>query len=257
MKRIFEALLFMWREGGKAALRRLEYWKLLDEATKRKLEERIERYFLISRLIDFAEEKFSDNVDENWALCTLSSVLIENIVRGALLKLGIELKRKFEDNARTLVEEVGKIGIKIDFHELMEAWGGRGVTIHEVYRFPVSSDTATRSYQRALRLLNKLSSLFIEKMYIVDWSTPLGALKEDRVIVVGDKAYHMGRHPRTGEDFDEWAREKIRSGKLRVIQGRGDHREFLRQIGIHCMCEIKPKENQPPSIKWLEEQLSS
>lgn len=99
------------------------------------------------------------------------------------------------------------------------------------------------SLLRSLKAVQKAALGSIRKerdIYVIDWSVPTGALTGPRVIVVNDKAYHMG------EPFDSWVREK----GLRIKKGFGDnHVEYLSSMGIRCTCKL------PPSIKWLEEQL--
>jgi len=98
---------------------------------------------------------------------------------------------------------------------------------------------------RSLKAIERASLEVVEKeeegVYVVDWSSPTGALTGDRVIVVGNRAYHMG------EPFDSWARQK----GLSIVPGfGGNHITYLKSRGIKCTCR------NPPSIEWLEHQTA-
>ncbi|KXB02362.1 hypothetical protein AKJ43_01910 [candidate division MSBL1 archaeon SCGC-AAA261D19] len=80
------------------------------------------------------------------------------------------------------------------------------------------------------------------EMRIIDWSKPAGRLDEARVIVVGQKAYHMGK------PYDSWAKNR----NLPIEIGAGeDHRQHLKSIGVECVCDT------PPSVEWLESRLGT
>jgi hypothetical protein len=160
-----EELMFLdflrvfFRRGAEDAFQYIMRREVLSNDQIERLKNVVLKQYQIWYLIDEAREKFNPNINENWALALVSSTLIENVVKQSLLSFGCRPTRNFEENAKRLVELAEKQGVKLDLSELIEAWGGRRIPVHEAYKYPVSAESAQRSYERALRLINTLSPL--------------------------------------------------------------------------------------------------
>ncbi|MGQ9470011.1 MAG: hypothetical protein ACUVTD_09400 [Nitrososphaerales archaeon] len=230
-------LRIFFRRGAEDALDYLKSKGMIDSAQADSLKNTVLKHYQIWYLIDEAGERFNPNIDANWALALVSSTLIENVIKGTLSKLGHKPSRSFEQNAKRLVEVVKPYGIELDLQELIEAWSARNIPVHETYLYPISAASAQRSYERALRLINVLSSIRKEEIFCIDWSEPSALLTRSRVIVVGGEAYYMG------EPYDSWVRQKnIRIEKRPPDE---DYHKYLESKGIRCTHQ------QPPSIEWL------
>ncbi len=165
--------IIFFRGGAEQALERLKQRKILSNDEANRLKDAILRNYQIWYLIDSARENFSLNVDENWALALISSVLIENIVKKSLLEFEATPTRSFEENAKKLYKILEEQDIltdlqkkvRFDLHELSEAWSSRKILAHEVYNYPITPQSAQRAYERALSMLGYflLSRILSEK----------------------------------------------------------------------------------------------
>ncbi len=213
------------------------------EALYRDVEEKVksnyEHLMPLTELIKLATD-LSKNFNQNWALASLSLVLMENVVKYAQTKLNLRPKGNMENQIKELAHKVKELGIDIDYPKLAGEWRRRHIAIHEAYETPISKEVAEESFRSVKELIEKLLPILKRpNIYVIDWSPPDAPLTKNRVIVVGNEAYYMG------EPYDSWVKE--RSIKIESRPPSEDYHTYLEKQGITCT------HKQPPSIAWLEE----
>jgi hypothetical protein len=195
----------------------------------------------LDELIKYAAS-LSKNFDENWALASLSLILMENVVKLSQVKLGLEPKGSMSEQIKRLTREVEKLGIKLDYPKLAGDWEKRRIAVHEAYEASISEDVAKEAFKDVKELIEKLSPILKRpSIYVIDWSPPEAPLTRNRVIVVDNEAYYMG------EPYDSWVKRKNIMVERRPSSE--DYHKYLESIGVRCT------HKQPQSIEWLENKL--
>ena len=104
------------------------------EALRTEIKNRIEAEYRevarINELISFAKKNFSVNVNGNWALTCLSTVLIESIIRDTLAKLGLEDKGSFKEIADRLSKYARSQGVDLNYAKLVGKREERVTAVH-------------------------------------------------------------------------------------------------------------------------------
>ena len=75
------------------------------ETMRKSLEIEFQEVIQIRELLKYAKENFSKNVDDNWALTCLSTVLLEPVIRNTLEEMGSDSKGKFTEITSRLSKE--------------------------------------------------------------------------------------------------------------------------------------------------------
>jgi len=90
-------------------------------------------------------------------------------------------------------------------------------------------------------------------IFVIDNSTKTGSFDVDRVIIIGDEAYHID------DKINKWVGERCQRNELIVrpppkVENVKDHKEHLRSMGFKCICdkEPKPEKLEPESVEFLE-----
>jgi hypothetical protein len=125
----------------------------------RSMEENIKssyKYLIpLDELIKYATS-LSSNFNENWALTSLSLILMENVIKLSQVKLGLEPKGNIKEQIKRVAREVEKLGIKIDYPKLAGDWERRHVAVHEAYEESISKEVADEAFRDVKGLIEKL-----------------------------------------------------------------------------------------------------
>lgn len=132
---------------------------LLRTEIENEVEAKYKNIIPIKEFIDFMKDNFTPNVDENWALACLSTILIEPIIRNALARLGLETAGEFRKIASRLTKYAKEQGVDIEYARLVGKWEERRTAVHQIHEHYISEETGKEAMEFVKELLEKVNLL--------------------------------------------------------------------------------------------------
>ncbi len=99
----------------------------------------------VDNILSFAANRVSPNFDKNWLVALLSVTLLENSLRKKLVELGVPYQEVKKMTYEQIAEKLGSKFSDIDLPKLIGLIKQRNMTVHEVYRYRISMDTANEA----------------------------------------------------------------------------------------------------------------